>query len=576
MATILDDEDQKDNQNEQVLSNGSGTIEGQGSSGAAPAGQTQGQGGGGGFTNLQQYVTANQGNDAAMGQKVEQNVGQNAQAADQNINQYQSGAQDKVKQGTVTQDQSVSDALKSSPEQIVGNQNLKSQFDKQYNAQFTGDTQASAYQGYDAATKSAGKVQEQGQNAGGDNAARRNLLNDVYARPDYATGQQALDSFLVGAGDQGKQSLKNINQTYGTYGQKATDATNAVQGQIDQGIATSKATQDATHGLVDQETGKYDTKFKGLQDYVGKQQSTMQGQYQGVVAGLSSGDAGERAKAFQQVGLDPKVGEFLVSEGYSPAQLVQAGKSQSLGDVADQGDVTHYQALAKLQGLTPGYDFSKAGGGTSAFTPDQGKIGAATQSASILSSLQAKLDEQRQQRAAEYGQAVAGPVSFSGGDDAAYAAKLGISNDDLQYAKAHNIDPAQFITKGRDLDLGDMADDGQRGQFANLMNTLGLKPKEDLTNHGSAGGAFSFNKDPFTAQVAAGRARDAAAAAAAAKAAGPKAPAVSVGSAIGSAPKTSTPINTTTNGKPLVTTVASNVDKATGGNVAKAKKKLGL
>jgi hypothetical protein len=564
MATILDDQDEKDKaQNEQVLSNGSGTIEGQGSSGASAQGG-QGQPGGGGFTNLQQYVTANQGNDAAMGQKVEQNVGQNAQAANQNISQYQSGAENKVKQGTVTQDQSISDALKTSPEKIVADPNMKSAFDKQYNAQFTGDTQASAYQGYNEAQQAANKVQTQGQEAAGDNASRRNLLNDVYARPDYATGQQTLDSFLLGAGDQGQQSLKNINQQYGNYGQKAADASQSVQDQIQQGIDTSKATQEATRGLVNQQTGKYDAQFKGLQDFVGKQQGQMQSQYQGVVAGLSSADAGQRAAAFKQVGLDPKVGEFLVSEGYSPAQLVQAGKSQSLGDVADQGDVAHYQALAKLQGLTPGYDFSKAGGGTAAFTADQGKIGAANQAQATLSGLQAKLAEQKQQRALEYAQAMSGPVSFKGDDDAPYAAKLGISNEDLQYAKAHGIDPTKFVSKGRDLGLGDVTDDPTRAQFGNLMNMLGLKAKEDLTNKGPAGGAFTFGKDAFAKQVADARAKEAAAAA-------PPSPSSRTG---GDSPGSlfGTPLNT--GGPAAAAKGAKNAVNGTVDNAEKLKKKL--
>lgn len=525
MATILDDED-KNAQNatgsngEVVLSNESGTI-GNGAAGGGatttPAGTTQQPGGG--FTNLQQYVTANQGNDTQMGQKVQQNVAQNAQVADQKVQGYQTGADQRVDQGTIGLDNTVQSAIKSSPEKIIGDPSLKAAFDKQYNAQFTGATQAADYDGYNDAQEQALKVERQGKAAAGDNADRRGLLNDVYARPDYGSGQQNLDSFILGAGEGGQQALQQINQNYGQYGQKATGAADEVNSRIQNALKTSQTTRDTTRGLVSSQASGYDQNFRKLSETVQREAQEQQKQYQATLDGLKSGNAKVRASTFKSIGLDPQVGEFLVNEGYDPSQLIAAGKAKSLGDVANAQDVARYQALQQLQQKGSDYDFTAAGGDGRAYTVDSERAKAAQGAQSLLSQIQKQLDAQNRARQDEYGTIAGGLTSFKDEDRQRALRMLGLNADDDALVRQYGTgDAFDYLSSAGKLDYGNVASSQQQQQFAKLLNTLGIKGKENLSaKNKAAASSYNFDTAKWNAAVAAAKQKAAEAAAAAAQ-----------------------------------------------------------
>lgn len=506
MATILDDDQNKQQQgqtqgSEQVVGNGgsAGTIDAQGSGGGAST--PPAQAGGGGFTNLQSYVTANQGNDAAMGQQVQGLVANDAKTATDQTGAYQSGAQSQIASSTVNQDQDVQSRIKDNASSIN-----KDAFDKQYNASWSGPTTADQYQGYGDAQKATDKVTSEAKSAGGDNTARQGLLSQVYARPDYGQGEQTLDSFILGSGQGGQQALQNINQQYGNFGQNFTDAAGAVQSAIDQGKKTTQATHDATHQAVDQAQGAYNDEFSNLQNLVGSQAQTMTRQYQGAVGSIGSQDPATRAAGFKAAGIDPQVGEFMRSEGYDPSQIISAGKAQSLGDAANGTDVSNYQALQGLLGGTSKFDFSKAAGGTNAFNVDQGKLGSASQAQQILSQAQASLAQQNAQRAADFNNFKSGLArpTYTG-----EAAALGISPADYAYATAHGINPADMVSQGAQMNLGNVLNGDKATQFTNLLKALGVTPKEDLTPAANVGSSYNFDSGAFNSKVAAARAAEA-------------------------------------------------------------------
>jgi len=282
-----------------------------GAPGAAPI---QGSGGGqaaatgaptksGSFTNLNNYVTANAGNDATMGAAARGGVQQSANKADAaGTSVYDTGTT-AVEAGTVrddgtiqavtnlgvvkpvTQTRTVAATPKAAagapapaparapapvgraPKPVgtpvvsaPGRQPAATpkaapaapinaeQFGKQYNAEYDGPKTASAVSGYGEADAAYGKVDAQGKLAKGDLSERGQLLDNVYGQDgkQYSQGEKRLDSFILGAGSEGRQALDGIGNDFGDYSGGWRGIQSMLGGKIDEGKATTTATRDGT------------------------------------------------------------------------------------------------------------------------------------------------------------------------------------------------------------------------------------------------------------------------------------------------------------------------------------------
>lgn len=482
---------------EKIVSAESGTI----SSAAAPVSSPssgQPKQSSGSFTNLQNYVKANQGNDAGIGNRVQQVVSGSANKADQARTGYVNTATQAVNSATV-KDNNVIEAVKNNPANVN-----KADFQKQYNATYQGPQDYTTIGGYQDAISTTKGVEDRVKAASGTSTGAQSLVKEGFSNPRYTAGEQRLDSFLLTAGDQGKQALSDIRSTYSDYGQRLTDASQNVSNLIDTGRQTTEQTRADTRAAFDSTRGGLETTFNDLTTQVTEQNKANAAAFQNTMKGLASANASARAKAYQAIGLTYEAGEYLRKQGYNPGQMVTAARAQSLGDVVDPTQVSNYQALLNLIDQQPtGYNFAKAGGENKAFNVNQGQVKAAKDVAALDAAVRADLAAAQQKRDDALSFLNAQFVGFGGPDDATLN-RLGISESDYQFGYDNEITPLNYISAGGRLKTGDVIGTQRAEQYANLLKTLGIKGP-DITTEGNAGAAYNFDRDAYYAALKARR-----------------------------------------------------------------------
>src|SRR5690606_22863853 len=92
-----------------------------------------------GWTNLQSYVTANQGNVGRMADKVTDTVANEAKEADNAFESYKSNATKAVDSGTAKVNKTLTNDLQNDPTKVDAQE-----FTRAYNASYGGPTSAAA------------------------------------------------------------------------------------------------------------------------------------------------------------------------------------------------------------------------------------------------------------------------------------------------------------------------------------------------------------------------------------------------------------------------------------------------
>lgn len=515
--------------------NTSGVLGGSGQSGAVGANSSSGAGNSpkgtssGSFTNLQNYVTANQGNDAQMGQQVQGMVGGAAGQADQAGSQFQQGAQQKIDSQTVKEDPNMVGSLQKGDTSGVD----KDAFGKQWNAgtAYTGPQDASGFDNYGNAKQSYKNVDTYGQEAAGDSSQHQQLLQDTYARngQQYNQGEGALDSFVLGSGTGGAKALKDINGQYGNYSQNFSNIGNLVNKGVQNAQTTdqntARDTQAAAKAGFDALQGNLDTAAKQASD-ANTTAGTLNQQ-------LTTGDA----SALKAQGLSDQAIQYLQQQqqggkGYNWSQLVNQPQGQhTAADYANAGDVNNYQNLLGLvNGVAPGTLTAKYGAdqlaasgatGPSLKAPD---VSAANTISGLNSSLQQALAAKTAQEQAALNATRGGLQGLASGalvqetpaQIQALASQLGVTPDQLNTARSLGVDTTRFLSQGPALTVNDVATADQRGQFNSLANLLGLS---GLSASGpNAGPGYRFDTGGLQGAITAAQQ------AAAARAAPPLAP----------------------------------------------------
>lgn len=354
-----DDDEEEGQQGEQVISNQSNAMQSQGGGGGSQQaqGQTK-QTSSGSWTNLMDYVDANSGEDARMGEKVESNIAGRADQATQSGKVYQDSASQAIDQGTV-RDQGIVAAVGSNPVDVK--QNQEEQFRKQWDATYGGPKAAQDVAGYQDTAAQYRGVEDRAKNAQ-THAGRQALLTDEYNRPNYTSGEKSLDSFILGAGDAGKQTLANINQNYSNYASGWDDLVNTVQGDIQQGMDTTAQTRDATRGAVNDARSNLTSNFGDAQnqaDYANDELQRLRRALSGTSTGGIAGGPSPMDQALAELGVNKDVATFLMNNGMNLGSLLRNDQA-ALGDFVRPEDKENYTALLDLIGEQSDYDFSKS------------------------------------------------------------------------------------------------------------------------------------------------------------------------------------------------------------------------
>lgn len=159
---------------------GSGTGSGQGATtGVAPAA------GGSGYTNLAQYLSANQASGATTAKGAENVIEQAGSDAQKAQDAYGQSAQNQISGGVTT----------SGDQQVYGG--------PLNTGAFTGDTSKLQQEAL-GKTDIANSWSKQANNG---QAGRQALLSQAYQQPQYSQGEKNLDSFLVGGLQSGQQYM---------------------------------------------------------------------------------------------------------------------------------------------------------------------------------------------------------------------------------------------------------------------------------------------------------------------------------------------------------------------------------
>lgn len=579
-----EDEEQGQGGSEQVLSSpGSQVGAGGGSSGYSSGASPKPTNSGTGWTNLTQYVSANEGQDARMGGAVKDAYKGQEGAAKGVVDTYGSTAEKTIKDNTVTDSGVVGTLQGIKPGTLAPTPDLSANFAKQAKG-WQGPQDVASIEGFGTAERGVQDISgEHGAAArANDFEGRRSYLTDIYQDPRYKAGEQRLDSFLVGAGDAGRQSLNEIQDSATAFKGGWENLVNLTDQNLGTARATTDQTRDATLGAYGGAVDRMSQGFKSVQGEAATKSAANTQKYSAVETALTSGDPQQAAWAFGQLGVNPEEGQYLLSLGVPPKAIMSRAGDQNFGDLVSEGDVGNWQALESLAsagqlGPLEKYDFSKSGNtGSNPWNVRQDMVGKAGEGKALQTALEKRLADSQLARKREMESVIGMLNSFSPEDRQRAAAQLGMDSTSLiDEAESLGVDVSGFFRKGTDLNLGDIATDQERQSWTNLMSYLGTGSPINLMDSQDEGAAFGFDTQGLiTARdqaIAARNARNA-------QNAVPEAPPAAAPAPSGKGPQ-SAPDHYTEKAKEQAERDAEKA-KEIGGGLAeggkKAKKKLGL
>jgi hypothetical protein len=517
MATVQSFNEDEDENGQPVTATGSEQVV-NGPVTGVPGGGTSPEVKGSGWTNLQSYVTANAGNDGVMGGAITSNVGSKATNASNQANTYQNDARSAVDRGTVKRDDNIINDISSNPNAIVSNAEKKAQFDRQMNAAYGGPNAAQEIGGYQDVESKYGSVKTLADNAKS-TSGRETLLNDTYGRPSYSSGEKNLDNFILGAGDQGKAAISNLGSSYGSGSEWAggwQGILNDVSGKIDQGKTETADTRAKTRAALDTNVAGIEGTFDTFKAKAATTNAANTAAIAYLNPALTSSDPGTRADAFRKIGLDPAVGEWLVSQGYNAQQLIAQGKATGAGDYATDADISRMKALHALAGkntdaslITRTGEGGAAGTGA-AYTVKAKAIADAKAAKDLQDAINKRFAEKDAARRAAFENAKKTlSMDYSGSGHVynpetedkgirEFLKGIGIDPEIVTQARLNNINLADFLRGGKNINTGDVTTNEERAGWAALMNSLGLNPGSfDINDNQDEGDDFTFDLEAF-------------------------------------------------------------------------------
>lgn len=493
---FLDDDKKEGSTGEQVLGSESSTIS------SAPSSDTATNTGpsnkGSGFTNLSQYVNANNEQAAGMADTVTSGIKSDLDSANQGTEQLKSSVGQTANQNTV-KDQGVIGALQNSPQQFA--QKEWQDLFKKETAGYQGPNDVSSLQPYQDLSKQYGNIDSKAKSLSDPNQIGQTIKDTYKVGPQYTQGQNTLDSFLLTSGA-GANKINQFSNDYNTenpnqsFQNTVTDLNNQLQTAKDTTENNKTAVQNAYNSAL----GGLNSSFTNKQTQVAQESANASQATKDLQAKLKAGDV----DAEKSIGLDPNTAKWLQTQGIDLSSLINAPtQSRSLGDVVSNDEQAGYQALLGLQpGSQSAYDFSKTGLTDPSSFNKSDKISQGSQAYELQKSLNDKLSTQQTQRNSDYQKAISSlggagqtltPQGLSSKDIANYAQILGISPEDYQLAASHGLLDSGLISQGAKLNLGDVTGDSDRAAYTDLISKLGLSSAPSVQDTQNEGSAYSVN-----------------------------------------------------------------------------------
>ena len=344
----------------QLSGGGSGILTG----GTGAPADSQKPSSSGSFTNLQSYLDANTDQAAKEGSDISSKLSGEAKGATDQLSADQSNFSNQVSQGGVTPDQNIVDQAVSNPTAVANDPNQYSQFQNQYNAQYTGPKDLSSQSDFQDTTSKFNKA-SQDLTSTQTESGRQGLLNQVYGRPDYNQGEQNLDQLLL---ENNKSSQDALSGTYNQW-----------RGISDQlGTAQTGAQSLATQRAADTQTAQ-----QYAQTQLGQANTTFQGNLTSGLASAQKAQGDSYQKIKQDIGSNSLTPDEYTKLGLStgqavynvdPTKYVSQANPLTLYNYANPQQYAQAAALAKLSGQTnnflPEQDASQAGTNTNPYNFD--------------------------------------------------------------------------------------------------------------------------------------------------------------------------------------------------------------
>lgn len=480
---------------------GSGT--GGGQQKTTPKGTSSGS-----FTNLNNYISANKGNDAQMGNRVAGHVGTQANDADTQGEELFNTAGTAVDAGSVAMDEEQFEIFNYTPDppapapapvQGRGPSQVSSEpapapsntrgyqvpsgpstptvrhgsyqmptvpveevvavpqvdqgvYGTGVNAVYTGPNASSEVEGFQPTRDAYGRVQTSADLATGDLDDRGTLLRDVYGNDDYTRGQNLLDSFILGAGAEGQQSLRDIGDNYGDYNDRFSFINDMIGGEgglIDTGRKTTEATRGRWREATTDALGRNNAAIDGAATLSGKENEAREAAMEAITTGLAD-PATQKATLMRLPGVNAAGADALIAAANGDPnalmKLVTEAGLTGTGDYLDTYNSGRHSELGELLDLVdgneefqeiynPNMDLNATGNLDSTYSVDSETIGAAN-----------TVGAKRQELEALKGAF----TSFDGPTDSALSA-IGLSREDYALAMKYGVNPLFFIEPGPGL-----------------------------------------------------------------------------------------------------------------------------
>ena len=504
----LEDEDKKNEVPQQgaerVLSTSqSGNINaGEGSSAPAEARKT----GSAGWSNLQSYITANKGNDADMANKVGEKVDTQATTIADTQSTLGTKANTDIAKSTV-KDSGVVGALTSDPTQVD-----KNAFNAQRNATYKGPNDVTEYQEYAKQQADINKLKGTLENTQSQEG-REVLLDDTYKRNDYNKGMKKLDSFILGAGTDSKQKIEGLNQKHAGVETNWNKFNDDIRGAISGAKQATQKTAEDTRKAYEQALGNTSKVVQNAKAATETNNTQRSQQFNQLATDLDSQDPAVRASAMQRAGVDPAVGEWLLARGVMPKDLISQTGKAAVGNFLSDKDRNNYAALMGLDDRQVNEDLATKGETDRVFNVDSQRAAKAAEARELQRQINEALPGKQAERKAAF-ERIQNKLKNKVYDDEV-AAVTGLSKEDFDYAhkndqidyKTTALDLAPQLSAGRDLTLGDIANDAQRNRWSELRNAIGINDGFDINDVQDEGQAFNFDKGKLRQQVDAKRER---------------------------------------------------------------------
>lgn len=518
----FDDEEQGGQQGQQgqggpTTSQGSGTITGGNSKGdaqapASGAGKTTRTG----WSNLQSYLSANKGNDAALGQRISGKIGEQAQGVEQAKSAITPAAQQDAQKNTVT-DQGVIKALQTDPTKVD-----KKTFQAQSSATYQGPEDVSAYDDYAKGQQSAKTLQEKLALTGSE-SGQKSLIRDV-AGPNYTQGLGNLDQFILSAGEQGKKAITDTQQQYGNVAGGWQSLVDSLNDRLKTAKQTTEDTAAQTRQAYEDAYGKTKGSIQSVADTVAGINTTRKQEATNLQSQFASTDPKVQADLAKRLGIS--TGDLYYMRDilkFTPQEIINYSGDLSLGDVVNQQDKARYEALLGLADRASEFSFAGSGKGQQGAQVKTDIVKAAAEAKAIRDDVNRRRREENDKRLKLREQIKS---DFTAGYYSPLVAEAtGLTKREFDIARRGNYLGEAInlnFQPGRDLTDADIATADQRKNWQNLMKVLGSRDKSLNLGTAAPSGAPSlldFDANAVRQAIARGDARAAESAAAQAKAA---------------------------------------------------------